>query len=150
MTMKIILDIVCKSLNINPCLVLQGRKVTGSRKREKVYARQMCMVFAREYGLGTLEQVGREYGNYDHASVLHALKSIQNDCDTNKCKRAKYEEIKDLLDEYEHPDVDLEYIELTPEALSYQTNQTKLINPVKEIAEVHFVEPARYREYSRI
>jgi hypothetical protein len=141
-----ILRIVSHRLEIEPGLILQSNNVPDSRKRERVYARQLCMTLTRKYTQDSLYTIGRFFGGHNHATVLYAVKSIQNDCDTCKSKKAMYDQLERDIDEFNCPPIDLDYIELTPEALSYQTNQSK--QPEKEFVNVGFLEPARYREYS--
>lgn len=59
-------------------------KTKGSRKREKCTARQISMALAKKYNkkysLGT---IGRFHNGRDHATVLHACKTIANLLDIN-------------------------------------------------------------------
>lgn len=59
-----------------------------SRKRELVFIRQLCMYFARKKTKASLSQVGT-YMSRDHATVLHAIKTINNLIDTDRM--IKYE-----------------------------------------------------------
>jgi chromosomal replication initiator protein len=49
---------------------------TKSRKREVVQARQIAMYLARKYTKNSLSSIGEQIGNRDHATVLHACKTI--------------------------------------------------------------------------
>lgn len=53
-----------------------------SRKREFVTARQISMKLAKKYTPYSLSKIGNEIGNKDHATVLHACKTIDDllDC----------------------------------------------------------------------
>lgn len=54
-----------------------------SRKRKQVEARQLNMYFLKKHTNYTLEIIG-ELFNRDHATVLHAVKTINNLIETNK------------------------------------------------------------------
>lgn len=55
-----------------------------TRKREIVQARQLSMFFARKYTKLPLSIIGAYCGNKDHATVLHACRTIDNLYDTDK------------------------------------------------------------------
>ena len=66
-----------------------------TRKREIVYARQIVMFLAVGMGLGSLAEVGAQVGGKDHATVLHARKTINNLLDAGDKKTTV--EVKDIL-----------------------------------------------------
>lgn len=53
-----------------------------SRKRPLVIARQLSMYLAKNYTKDTLKDIGRNFGNRDHSTVLHSLRQVQNMMDT--------------------------------------------------------------------
>lgn len=59
-----------------------------TRKREIVEARQTAMALVyhrfRNSKFISLQTIGANIGNKDHATVIHASKSVNNLCDTNK------------------------------------------------------------------
>lgn len=55
-----------------------------TRKREIVQARQLSMYFAKKYTKLPLSIIGAYCGNKDHATVLHACRTINNLYDTDK------------------------------------------------------------------
>jgi len=59
------------------------------RDRELVFVRQLCMAFAKKYSSASLSQIGAYVGDKDHATVLHAIKTISNLYDTDKEVRIK-------------------------------------------------------------
>ena len=73
-----ILDIVSKHQNI-PVTTIYSR----TRKREIVFARQLAMTLSKELTNCSLEKIGLVIGNKDHATVLHAKKTIRNLSDTD-------------------------------------------------------------------
>ncbi len=55
-----------------------------TRKREIVQARQLSMYFAKKYTKQPLSIIGAYCGNKDHATVLHACRTINNLYETDK------------------------------------------------------------------
>ena len=85
---EFIQKIVCDYFNIN--LDILNSK---TRKREIVQARQLVMYFAKEYTKSSLAMIGMHCGNKDHATVLHAVRTINNLLETDKQFRGY---VKDL------------------------------------------------------
>lgn len=57
---------------------------TKSRKRDVVQARQIAMYLARKYTKSSLTVIGEQIGNRDHATVLHAVKTVMDLCETDR------------------------------------------------------------------
>lgn len=55
-----------------------------TRKREVVQARQIAMYFAKQMTKSSLANIGAHCGGKDHATVLHACKTVNNLVDTDK------------------------------------------------------------------
>ncbi|MEK6451197.1 MULTISPECIES: chromosomal replication initiator protein DnaA [Myroides] len=55
-----------------------------TRKRNIVQARQLAMFFAKKYTKSSLASIGSQIGDRDHATVLHACKTIDNLLETDK------------------------------------------------------------------
>ncbi len=55
-----------------------------TRKREVVQARQITMYFAKSFTKSSLANIGMQCGGKDHATVLHACKTVNNLIDTDK------------------------------------------------------------------
>jgi len=71
--------VVCNYYNL-PLTVFQSK----SRKREVIICKQTVVYFLRkQLPKATLKHIGMETG-YDHATVLHCLKTTQNLIDTDK------------------------------------------------------------------
>ena len=49
-----------------------------TRKRNVVQARQLAMYFAKKYTKNSLAVIGSQIGQRDHATVLHACKTVEN------------------------------------------------------------------------
>ncbi len=55
-----------------------------TRKREVVQARQIAMFFSKKMTKASLASIGAQCGGKDHATVLHACKTVNNLLDTDK------------------------------------------------------------------
>src|SRR5258706_549514 len=55
-----------------------------TRKREVVQARQLAMYFAKTFTKSSLSIIGSQCGGKDHATVLHACRTVKNLIDTDK------------------------------------------------------------------
>ena len=70
---------------------------TKSRKREIVLVRQTAMFLAKKHLDLSTSKIGLQIGRRDHATVLHACKTISNLLDTNKQFRSEMNEIEAAL-----------------------------------------------------
>ena len=70
---------------------------TSTRKRHVVQVRQAAMFFAKKYTELSLAQIGIQCGDKDHATVLHAIRTIENMKATNKEYKDKLDEIDKIL-----------------------------------------------------
>ena len=70
---------------------------TRSRKREVVLVRQIAMYLAKKHLDMSTSKIGMYVGNRDHATVLHACKTITNLYDTDKQFRTELNEIENSL-----------------------------------------------------
>ena len=70
---------------------------TRSRKREVVLVRQVAMYLSKKYLDISTSKIGQYVGNRDHATVLHACKTIANLAETDKQFRHELNEIDLLL-----------------------------------------------------
>ncbi len=61
-----------------------GLIASKTRKREIVQARQIAMYFAKQMTKSSLSSIGSRIGGKDHATVLHACKTVNNLMDTDK------------------------------------------------------------------
>ncbi|MDT8346740.1 MAG: chromosomal replication initiator protein DnaA [Flavobacteriaceae bacterium] len=55
-----------------------------TRKRHIVQARQLAMYFAKKLTKSSLASIGSQIGDRDHATVLHACKTVENLASTDK------------------------------------------------------------------
>jgi len=68
-----------------------------TRKREIVQARQVAMYFSKNLTKSSLATIGAQIGGKDHATVLHACKTVNNLIDTDKRFRTQITEIEKKL-----------------------------------------------------
>ena len=84
--------VVCNYYNIGLDL-LQSK----TRKREIVQARQVAMFFSKSLTKSSLATIGSQIGGKDHATVLHACKTVNNLIETDKRFRLQVDEIEKKL-----------------------------------------------------
>jgi chromosomal replication initiator protein len=84
--------VVCNYYNIG-LEQLQSR----TRKREIVQARQVAMYFSKSLTKSSLATIGSQIGGKDHATVLHACKTVNNLLETDKRFRLQIDEIEKKL-----------------------------------------------------
>jgi chromosomal replication initiator protein len=68
-----------------------------SRKREIVQARQVTMFLSKKYTDYSYSHIGNIVGKRDHATVLHACKTIQDNLDVDKGFRVTMKDLETLL-----------------------------------------------------
>lgn len=87
-----IINVVCKHFDLEPVAIH-----TKSRKREVVQARQVAMYLAKAHTDFSTSKIGKFIGNKDHATVLHACKTVKGQCEVDKAFRSDIENIQTLL-----------------------------------------------------
>ena len=65
-----------------------------TRKREVVQARQIAMYFSKSMTKSSLATIGMHCGGKDHATVLHACRTVNNLMDTDKRFRLYIDELE--------------------------------------------------------
>ena len=68
--------------------------VIKTRKRETVQARQIAMYFSKNMTKSSLAAIGSQIGGKDHATVLHACRTVSNLKDTDKNFKVYLDEIE--------------------------------------------------------
>ncbi len=68
-----------------------------TRKREVVQARQIAMYFAKKMTKSSLANIGMHCGGKDHATVLHACRTVNNLAETDKNFRVYLEDLDKKL-----------------------------------------------------
>ena len=92
LSIEYISKVVCDYFSM-PVDVLQAK----TRKREIVQARQIAMYFSKSLTKYSLASIGAQIGSKDHATVLHACKTVNNLKDTDKNFRQYVEDIEKKL-----------------------------------------------------
>lgn len=87
-------QVVCRYFNMEQALLQ-----TASRKREIVQARQITMYLAKKYTPASFSHIGKIVGGKDHATVLHACKTVKDQIEINKSFRATVESIEGCLND---------------------------------------------------
>jgi len=81
--------VVCDYFNIAVDMIN-----SKTRKREIVQARQLAMFFSKRMTKASLASIGLHCGNKDHATVLHACRTVNNLIDTDKQFKAYVDELE--------------------------------------------------------
>ncbi len=84
--------VVCSYFNV-PVEML----ISTTRKREIVQARQIAMFFSKSLTKSSLATIGSQIGDKDHATVLHACKTVNNLLETDKRFKFQIDEIEKRL-----------------------------------------------------
>jgi len=74
-TVQMIFDAVTKYYNVR-LSDLQSKK----RHKSIAFPRQVCMFLARRHTRYSLEEIGGYFGGRDHTTVLHAVRTVSQDC----------------------------------------------------------------------
>jgi hypothetical protein len=88
---ELIIKIVCDYFKIAPSLLL-----SKTRKSEIIRAKYLAMYFIYQSGL-TLEKIGFIFVR-DHATILHAKRSVVNLCETDKDYKTDFDNLVLLLE----------------------------------------------------
>jgi hypothetical protein len=92
---EVIKDIICRGENISPEIVEQAWNLK-KRKRELVFTRQLIFYFIREHSKLSLNNIGALL-HKDHATVMHAIKTIKNLVEVDKGIRIKVDLYRDKI-----------------------------------------------------
>jgi chromosomal replication initiator protein len=91
-TIEYIQKIVCDHFDL-PIEMLKSK----TRKREVVQARQISMYFSKKMTKNSLANIGAHCGGKDHATVLHACRTVVNLSETDKQFRRDLDELEKKL-----------------------------------------------------
>ncbi len=79
--------------------IRRNQILAKSRKREYVIVRQMLMYVCHLNGLGSLTFIGSFFGNKDHTTVIHAIKTVRSLKDTKNVNfMPVYNSLKHLIE----------------------------------------------------
>ena len=87
-----IIDTVAKYFNVNP-----KDLVGAKRSNDVVFPRQIAMYLCRSVPQLSLPQIGKDFGNRDHTTVMHACTKIEQEIKTNSNTKLIVESVKNLL-----------------------------------------------------
>ena len=90
---QIIINAICKAKNVE-----FNDINTKDRGVFKVYARHLIMFFLLENGFSSTESA--LVFNRDHATAIHARKTINNLCDTDKSIRFEVNKFRMMIESY--------------------------------------------------
>lgn len=88
-TIESIISKVCEHYNIDEAAIH-----TKTRKREIVQVRQIAMFLAKKHTENSASKIGQLIGKRDHATVLHACKTVKDLIEVDKSFKAEIEEIE--------------------------------------------------------
>ena len=91
-SIEYIQKVVCDYFDL-PLEILKSK----TRKREVVQARQISMYFSKKMTKSSLANIGAHCGGKDHATVLHACRTVMNLSETDKQFRAYLEDLEKKL-----------------------------------------------------
>lgn len=91
-TVDEIVNVVCQHYGLDTSSIH-----TKSRKRDVVQARQIAMYLAKKNTELSTAKIGALIGNKDHATVLHACKTIKDQQEVDKTLEAEINKIQTIL-----------------------------------------------------
>ena len=93
---ELTIDYISKVVSDYFCIPVDSLFVK-TRKREIVQARQIAMYFAKNLTQSSLASIGSQIGGKDHATVLHACRTVTNLKEIDKNFRLSIDEIENKL-----------------------------------------------------
>ena len=89
---EFIQETVAKYFNID------AKDLVGSKKsNDIVFPRQIAMYLCRTVPQLSLPQIGKDFGNRDHTTVMHACKKIESEIKENKNTKLIVDSVKNIL-----------------------------------------------------
>ena len=85
-------EVVGKYFNVDPN-DLKGAK----RSNDVTFPRQIAMYLCRNVAQMSMPQIGRDFGNRDHSTVMHACSKIENEIKKNSNTKLIVDSVKNLL-----------------------------------------------------
>jgi chromosomal replication initiator protein len=89
---EVIKRVVCSYLGLQQTLI-----ISRGRKGHIVEARQMAMFFIRKFTRLSLNQTGMEFGGLNHATVIHAVQTVNNILTYDKLYTRKFKDVEHLI-----------------------------------------------------
>ncbi len=85
-------EVVGKYFNVDPA-DLKGAK----RSNDVTFPRQIAMYLCRNVAQMSMPQIGKDFGNRDHSTVMHACNKIDKEIKTNSNTKLIVESVQNLL-----------------------------------------------------
>ena len=85
-------DLLCKYYKLEPELIQ-----TRSKKQEVAHARQIAMYLSKKYTDSSYARIGALLGKRNHATVIHACKTVNDWIETHKSLRSDIQTIEKIL-----------------------------------------------------
>ena len=86
------MEACCNVYGITP------RQFTSHRRFQNLAeCRWMCWMILNENGHAPYEALGKEFGDWDHGTVLHGVRRLKQLIPINKGVRQKFEQVEHLL-----------------------------------------------------
>lgn len=77
-TLDLIINIVCEHFNITL------NDISSRKKNQQIaYPRQIAMYLCKHYTEKSLQEIAAALGKKDHSTIIHGIKKIENDLETN-------------------------------------------------------------------
>lgn len=116
---RIPIDVIKKCVSDASFISIADMELPNSwplaRKRERVNAREVSMSLSKDYSGKSLAFIGIHHGNRDHATVLHAHKTVNNLLDTKDHEITElYQRSNKFIDEWVKKSIPAMPEELTP------------------------------------
>ncbi len=92
LTMERIASVVCDRFEVQEKMLY-----SKSRKKEIALARQVAMYFAKKLTDKSLAEIGLNMGNRNHATVLHAIKTVNDQMSYDSVFRSTVRQIENTL-----------------------------------------------------
>ena len=92
LTVNYILQVVSDYFHIE-----ENNVLSNTRKREIVQARQVAMYFSKQLTKASLKSIGSQLGKKDHATVLHACRTVNDLMETDRRFKGQMEELEGML-----------------------------------------------------
>lgn len=89
---EFIQETVAKYFNIDPKDIASSK-----RSNDIVFPRQIAMYLCRTVPQLSLPQIGKDFGNRDHTTVMHACNKIEKEIKENKNTKLIVESVKNIL-----------------------------------------------------
>jgi hypothetical protein len=80
---EMIQKLTAEAMDIDLNIMFLPNRTPGARKREYVTMRQISMALAKDFTKLSLASIGSKHGNRDHATALHAVRTVKDLLQTN-------------------------------------------------------------------